>query len=970
MPTAVSMQQLEIRLTDCLAALEAKLRSCANAGYTDENKRSEVIARDILNILLGRTYELEPRINSPGFDLRDSDEMSLVQITSTDTIRKVTDCLRTTTERVAKETDLRGYELKILFLTTDSETTKKLKTDTIKRLPKLGLDLSCIDFDPEINLLDFNDLIRPLRENHVTREQMTQLSDLMDKYWPHIASQPAVTDRVQEIINQYADNFTAPLFMHRGSKTVTLQNMYVEPSFDDAGDLAHQFDTVTDSIHDFLWHKSREKIMVIEGDAAIGKTSLVSWMCYHAQAGDEEAQKLFQNSPVVCVRLRELEFEENEESADPILQYLNIPDAREFVRRYPDAILILDGADELGMVSSLNASRIGQFILNSCNSLAVRKLIVTSRPQILDSAALRSHLFSTRKITLAPFCIAKREQWLKHYMELGEMIPAETLEYVRNLTDQDSDGVANTPLALYLLVHCNFRDEFRDNLWALYHTIFSDAIIKTYYNTPVLGSDPVLNQAEATLNYAMVKEIAYTMFRNSGYDRFHITRQELDECAKAVGLEGADAERVKQTCVLCAYWKNSTDGALEFYHNNIRDFFLCEYICDQILEVVREMPDDLGSYTKNSYSYGTFLHEECMDPRWTPLVKLCCSILSWCKIAGSTWKRVFQMIALRISAESTQPDDTHTLYAHFLRNPILLQLPNALLATPHMWSTEYSDHPYYIAKITIANAVALWHVLMCILSPNLSKDNHTFHYTIICNRILRDWNSLFQEQINISPFGVMSLFSYSSLYSINWDNMIFQQVDFSKCFLGNISFNGSIFRGANFSYCDMDSIELHDGILQGCIFNKAEIVYSQFDDAQIEACSMSSAVFRKTNFCSATIRTTETTNTRLRECSFAASSMHNVISENVVFKDCNLDLAIISSSKFTNTSFSDCTFNGTTFRDITLKNCHIDGNKTRFKGCSFHNVIAQNCTYRNLNSITAARVQAIGFTEGDHRKDF
>ena len=178
MPAAVSLEQLEIRLTDCLSALEAKLRSCANAGYTDENKRSEVIARDILNILLGTSYELEPRVNSPGFDLRDSDEMSLVQITSKHTIGKVTDCLRTTTERVAKESDLCGYELKILFLTTDSKTTEKLKSDTTKKLPKLGLDLSCIEFDPETNLLDFNDLLRLLRENHATREQMTQLSDL------------------------------------------------------------------------------------------------------------------------------------------------------------------------------------------------------------------------------------------------------------------------------------------------------------------------------------------------------------------------------------------------------------------------------------------------------------------------------------------------------------------------------------------------------------------------------------------------------------------------------------------------------------------------------------------------------------------------------------------------------------------------------------------------------------------------
>ena len=970
MPKTEPLDLMAVRLNKCLSSLAVEIDSETTAGHTNINKDAEVIVRDLMNILFGYSLELEEKVNSSGFDLCDRDSMRFAQVTSNHSTTKIQECLRTTTDRVIADPTLRDFDLDIIFLTMSIKKTETLKKKVASKLPYSDSDLSLFGFDPAVNLLDFNDLLRPLREGHVDPNQMAQLSDLMDKYWPHIAGQPAVTDRVQEIIKQYADNFTAPLFMHRDSETVTLQNMYVEPSFDDPGDLAHQFRTVTDSIHDFLWNKSREKIMVIEGDAAIGKTSLVSWMCYHAQAEDEEARQLFRDSPVICIRLRELEFEENEESADPILRYLNIPDAREFAKRYPNAILILDGADELGMVSSLNASRIGQFILNSCNSLDVRKLIVTSRPQILDVSHLDTILFDIRKITLTPFPSYKRAEWIDKYLALGETVSEETLNYIDSLTDQEADGVANTPLALYLLVRCKYKEEYRNNLWALYHEIFSKAIVETYYNASFVGSKRVLSEDDAKLNYAMVKEIAYTMFRNSGYERFHITRQELDECARAVGLEGADAERVKQTCVLCAYWKNSTDGALEFYHNNIRDFFLCEYICDKILEVVKEMPDDLGSYTKNSYSYGTFLHEECMDPRWTPLVKLCCSILSWCKIADSTWKRVFQMIALRISAESKKPDDTHTLYARFLRNPILLQLPNALLATPHMWSTEYSDHPYYTAKIIIANAVALWHVLMCILSPNLAREKCTFNYTIICNRILRDWNSLFQEQIDISPFGVISLFSYSSLYSISWDNTIFQQVDFSKCSLGNVSFNGSIFRGANFSYCDMDSIQLHDGILQGCIFSKAEIVYSQFDDAQIEACSMSNAVFRQTNFCGATLKTTEITNTRLRECSFSASSMCNVISENVVFRDCYFDHANISSSKFTNTSFSNSTFNGTTFRDITLKNCHIDGNKTRFKGCSFHNVIAQNCTYRNLNSITAARLQAIGFTEGDHRKDF
>lgn len=43
-------------------------------------------------------------------------------------------------------------------------------------------------------------------------------------------------------------------------------------------------------------------------------------------------------------------------------------------------------------------------------------------------------------------------------------------------------GVADTPLALYLLVACEMRKELQENIWALYHEIFTNAIIETEYD--------------------------------------------------------------------------------------------------------------------------------------------------------------------------------------------------------------------------------------------------------------------------------------------------------------------------------------------------------------------------------------------------------------------------------------------------------------------------------------------------------
>ena len=44
---------------------------------------------------------------------------------------------------------------------------------------------------------------------------------------------------------------------------------------------------------------------------------------------------------------------------------------------------------------------------------------------------------------------------------------------------------------------------------------------------------------------------------------------------------------------MCCYWKNDAkDGAIEFYHNNIRDFFVCEKIFREINKLYDSVSSD------------------------------------------------------------------------------------------------------------------------------------------------------------------------------------------------------------------------------------------------------------------------------------------------------------------------------------------------------------------------------------------
>ena len=175
-------------------------------------------------------------------------------------------------------------------------------------------------------------------------------------------------DVIEKIICEYAENFTNRLFLHQyEGSTVTLKNLFVEPMFRSVKENKQNPRNVVELLDRFLWNgsgKTADQILLIEGDAAIGKTSLISWLCYHYKKLDEIGKSIFCGSKLVCIRLRELEFKERL-TPKIILQYLNISTLDEFEQRFAGAIIIFDGADELSMVEGVERTVIEEFLLSA-----------------------------------------------------------------------------------------------------------------------------------------------------------------------------------------------------------------------------------------------------------------------------------------------------------------------------------------------------------------------------------------------------------------------------------------------------------------------------------------------------------------------------------------------------------------------------------------------------------------------------
>ena len=185
--------------------------------------------------------------------------------------------------------------------------------------------------------------------------------------------------------------------------------------------------------------------------------------------------------------------------------------------------------------------------------------------------------------------------------------------------------------------------KLQDNIWALYHEIFNNAIVNTEYNENFDNNlEHPIKQYEKLL-YNVVCKIAYRMFQNSEEERYYITSYELDEIIEEQNLESEIIDGIKKCCVLCAYWKNNGhDGALEFYHNNIRDYFFAEYIFNLLIPIM-----------DNRYEN----KEECF-------LKIMCEIMQYGRISHTTWEQTFLFIYKRIQYMGNNCVDIKKVYCY------------------------------------------------------------------------------------------------------------------------------------------------------------------------------------------------------------------------------------------------------------------------------------------------------------------
>lgn len=428
-----------------------------------------------------------------------------------------------------------------------------------------------------------------------------------------------VDDRLKTDNARYADNFEEVMFLHTEAEhKIRLCDLYIPPNRN-AGQnkkTESKSEELIAYIKSFV-ESNNFDALILEGDAGVGKTSFVSYIAHMYLKETKEWAYYFGARELISIRLRDLIPDSGSFSkksiCNDVLKYLNVEmkSKNRFKDEHKDAVVILDGFDELCMLEDIKEHH-GYYIKELCRLFGKCKVIITTRPCYLSNDDLRENDVHCNYMTIDHFRSKQRVEWVKRYKEAVCVVDEEetaALNYILSIDNDNIMGICDTPMTLYMLAKGKIDEDARDNIWALYHQIFYKEITETEYNIMFASeygdSHPI--EVYSKYLYRLNAEIAYRMYELKN-ETLQLNEKEIENILDKLDFSNKISSNIKKiikSCyALCSYWRKASDkGVVEFYHNNIRDFFMCEKIFYFLDEIYQEENPDFKQIVKKFQSF-------------------------------------------------------------------------------------------------------------------------------------------------------------------------------------------------------------------------------------------------------------------------------------------------------------------------------------------------------------------------------
>jgi len=701
----------------------------------------------------------------------------------------------------------------IVYTSVDRDKSVQLLVQKIKQETTLRIDPEPID----ISFVFWQDI-----SDYVIDQAIAGNKYLLVRYFEECIVYEKDIKITYTANSLYTKNFTEPMFLHREHKDkdkVNLCSLYVTPKYKN-GEYDNPETDLENRLENFT-KSTTKRFLLIEGDAGCGKSTLVSWLNYHYAKSDDIGKNICGNRPLITIRLRDLKKEtiinSDMDLLSAILEYMHLSSVNQLTQTYQQALIVLDGFDELCMIEGFTDHKHLLNPFQSLNNLGY-KFIITSRPHYIDknirNISLKKQVDS---IILQHFDEEKREEWITHYTSpyyCGQPLAPHIINYIKNIKEDSESVICDTPMTLYMLAAKNVNEELMANSWVLYNYIFFNVLSDSEYDQifKTADNDRYFSHSVAVCSefiYKITEEIAFYFYciRNKHlYIGSNEVQKIIDELLKngiIKGINDLTIEKTKalleQNYALCNYWKSAGDaGAVEFYHNNIRDFFLCEKIYRELNEI---------------YS----LNHHTAEEKSNQLKELIKFFLQFKK--APLEEMVCRFILLRAQNDIQEKDTISFIYQE-KQQRLLPSLFEELLTNGYLYDHLHEqNHIQSIINILSCTAQVYRHIYEPILSENEhikwwnnTAKIHDSNIIQCCFRQVFELPFVGEEYFSISSRG-----DFSNIWFIDCS---LRRLDLSRADLtwANLSFadlTGASLTGANLTGADLTGADLTEAKLIG-----------------------------------------------------------------------------------------------------------------------------------------------------------
>ena len=618
----------------------------------------------------------------------------------------------------------------------------------------------------------------------------------------------------------YAESFTAKLFLHKNDENskVNLLNLFILQKYKKLLDRNHLTE-IQDHLDNELAHflsSNTAPFLIVEGDPGCGKSSLISWMNYHYFLQDDICKKLLGQRPLITIRLRDLDRKvigSTGRLVSAILSHMHLKTLDDLENLYPNAVFVLDGFDELCMID--NITNYESMLSDLCRkNLRNTQFIVTTRPKYIIYQYLP---IKFEYIILEHFDQQQRMQWLRYYTGTdycNQYLDKDTEHYIKTISDKDASGICDTPLTLYMIAAKKLSSDALNNPWALYHQIFYDELNETEYNQMI--PNPNREYAHRISDYKDIlyrisEEIAYKMYC-SGNTQLYISGDEIKEIIEALNnfptyleLEQSQVKAISERCyALCNYWKSDMNrGYVEFYHNNIRDFFLCEKI-----------------YTELNLIYDDLEKTKFQKSRFEAAVDSLCKLFQYNSLETPVCKFMVQRLLYAKQHSLNVRPDFPFLEKKMNYFPFIYE---ELLTNGYLYSDINSQNPIQsiINILTCVAQIFKYTGELLLETDRQTREKEKFIWWKSANNV--NSNGLlaivFGKVFSREPIHVTIDKTNSITISLA-GNSNFIGIDLSGSYLRAVSFSGSDLSAANLSYATLIECELSNAQTRNANFTE------------------------------------------------------------------------------------------------------------------------------------------------------